>query len=141
MRALCVLGGATAVATALAFPQIAAASPSPSISATPSTGLTDGTVVTATVNGFTAGGTVQVSECAIPSAGLIVCDKSQVARITTDATGSASTTVTARKSFTGYTLDGTQWGPVDCPTVPGGCLIGAVDQPVTVHVGVPISFQ
>ncbi|GLZ29216.1 hypothetical protein Lesp02_14060 [Lentzea sp. NBRC 105346] len=132
--------GGVAVALALAFPQSAFAA-GPGISVTPSTGLVDGAEVTATVSGFTAGGTVQVSECAIPSNGVIVCDRSQVKTITADASGGGSTTLVAHKAFDGYTLDGAHWGAVDCVTVAGGCVIGAVDQPVTVHVAARISFQ
>ncbi|HEV2780559.1 MAG TPA: enediyne antibiotic chromoprotein [Actinophytocola sp.] len=121
---------------ALAAPQAQAAF---SVTATPSTGLTEGAVITVAVSGFGAGEAVYAGQCAEPSAGVKVCSQ-DVLPLTTDASGSGSGPLTAHRTFTAITWDGRPWGTVDCASVAGGCHISAGSS-ATRNAVTPISFR
>ena len=116
-----------------------AASAAPALTATPSTDLVDGQTVTATISGFRADTIVFVTECAMVAPNTLACDAANVVQVTTDATGAATTPVTARKVFEGVLADGTPYGPVDCAG--GGCLVAAGDVDQVDGALAPISFQ
>lgn len=131
-------------ASAVAFGLVLVASPlasasAASITATPATGLSDGDSITATVAGFGAGEKVVVAECAAPG-GTQVCDWAGNRELTTDAAGNGSVGTTARATFLGFNPDGSVYGTVDCKTVEGGCVLGAVNQSWTTTAFTPISF-
>ncbi|CAM3406456.1 enediyne antibiotic chromoprotein [Kibdelosporangium persicum] len=121
--------------TAIASPSAA------SVTVSPSTGLSDGDTVSATVAGFAASETVVTVECAQPQAGTTVCDLPGLQQAVTDSNGSASTQLTARRTFTGYTADGLEWGLVDCTSVPGGCGVYAANVALTTGAQASISFR
>lgn len=136
---LSVLTAAAAV-LGLAFAPMASASAA-ALTISPATGLSDGAAVTATVSGFGAGERLVVLECAQPQPGLNVCNIAEPAQITTDAGGNGSTAVTARRTFTGFKLDGTVWGTVDCKTAVGGCGFAASNANQSSHAQAAISFS
>ncbi|GII65092.1 hypothetical protein Skr01_51770 [Sphaerisporangium krabiense] len=116
------------VGAALAFGVAAAMAPgaqaaAPSFSATPNTGLSDGSVVTVSVSGAAANETYSIAECAHLAAGVLACDESSGASFTTDASGAATFPVTVRKTFEGKTYEGTTVGTADCAV--DACYLGA----------------
>jgi neocarzinostatin family protein len=110
-----------------------------SVTATPSTGLSDGDVVSVSVSGFGAGEVVYAGQCAEPSAGVKVCGQ-EVLQITTNASGTGTGSLTAHRTFAAVTWDGQPWGTVDCGTVAGGCQISAGSS-ATRNAVTPISFR
>lgn len=140
------LAAVSAACAALAFagPSTAyAADPSPalapSVTVSPSTGLTNGQNVTATVAGFPST-QVAVGVCTLVD-GAPVCDPNSKVQFATDSAGRGSAVFAVHKSFTGYTVadDGTfkKWGVVDCAAM--GCMVGATDGQVVVTAN--ISFR
>ncbi|MEV6907544.1 enediyne antibiotic chromoprotein [Amycolatopsis sp. NPDC051071] len=111
---LALLGGLSSTAFAAA---------DPSVSADPSTGLSDGATINVTVSDYAAEEQVAVTECASLPDGLVVCDGKNIVGLITDTAGTGVTPYTVHKAFQGYTRDGQPWGPVDCATVQ--CGIGA----------------
>ncbi|MEU1969440.1 enediyne antibiotic chromoprotein [Micromonospora sediminicola] len=97
----------------------------PEVTVTPSTNLADGQVVTVSVNGFGANETLYIGQCTDIDATTFVCDEPGLpsVSVTTDATGSGTTTVTVHRTFDGYLVgSGSTWGSVDCSQL--ACYLG-----------------
>ncbi|GAA4872660.1 hypothetical protein GCM10023222_30020 [Saccharopolyspora cebuensis] len=120
--------------------QAAASTSAPSVSVNPSTGLTDGQQVAVSLSGFDANEEVAVLECAtVDGNGTVACNPADgVQRQPTDGSGSASVEIAVRASYEGYTLDGRQWGSVNCADAVGGCSITVLR--TNGEVAAPISF-
>jgi hypothetical protein len=110
-----------AVGLALAFAPAASASAA-GMTVTPSTGLTNGASVSVSVTGFGANETVFVGQCAYVG-GEPACPSGTTPSVTANGSGAATTTVTVKKTFEGFRLDGTSIGTVDCASA--DCFIGA----------------
>jgi hypothetical protein len=110
---------------AIAFQPVAGASvAAPDIAVTPSTGLSDGASVSVSVTGFAPNTTVFIGQCAT-LAGEPACPAGEVPQATTNASGAASLTLTVRKTYEGFRLDGSSAGTVDCGSA--SCFVGAGD--------------
>ncbi|MGW5937637.1 enediyne antibiotic chromoprotein [Streptomyces celluloflavus] len=122
------LSGATAMAAS-----------APAVTATPSSGLSDGDTVAGT--GFTADTPVFVTECAQVENGTVVCNSPDVKVVATTSDGKVpSTQLTVRKTFKGSTPDHMVWGTVDCSTVANGCAIGVAGDSAA-GARTPITFK
>jgi hypothetical protein len=98
------LAGLAAVTAAFVLASSAPASAAtPTVTASPSTGLVNGQTVTLTGSGYEANHAIFVLECS-SSAGASACDVSHLKPVTTSATGTFSTTFTVA---TGAIGDGT----------------------------------
>ncbi|MEU7800536.1 enediyne antibiotic chromoprotein [Micromonospora arborensis] len=126
------------VAVGTASPALAAQNPS--ITATPATGLTDGQLVSVTTSDYPANSGVIAAQCALPEPGVQVCDWANAAFFGTDDSGEGTSSLVVRVTFDGNTPDGQPYGSIDCSTVAGGCLIGAIDTGYTTETATPISF-
>ncbi|MEV6350755.1 enediyne antibiotic chromoprotein [Actinoplanes sp. NPDC051851] len=126
------------VTTNLASPALA--DQAPSVTATPSTGLTDGQTVTVDVTGYPANAGLIAAQCALPESGVQVCDWADAAFFAADDNGDGTASLVVRTTFDGNTSDGQPYGSIDCSTVTGGCLIGAIDTAYTTETATPISF-
>jgi hypothetical protein len=134
--------GALTVGLALTGQASAFAAPAAvAVTVTPSTGLSNGDTVTAAMTGFAPGETVFTLQCAHPTANVAVCNPVDASGTVVNANGSGSTNVVVRQTYTGFTLDGKEYGPVDCATVPSGCGIIAVNEAMTTVAGANISFK
>ncbi|GAA4447476.1 enediyne antibiotic chromoprotein [Phytohabitans houttuyneae] len=113
-----------------AEPEAAAAS----ISVSPSTGLTDGQSVTASVTGLSP--EAAVGQCTFVSND-VVCDPGSWVQFPTSG-GNGSSALTVHQSFEGFTVaeDGTfaYWGTVDCTVLP--CVVGGTDGLVVVTAAI-----
>lgn len=107
------------------------------IKVSPSTGLTDGTVVNVSGVGLKAGDVYHVGQCAAVSAISYACNSPESVDVTANASGEVSTRLTVRRTFQGFTADGSTHA-IDCSAVP--CVIGVYSD--TFDGGaVPISFR
>nr|1J5H_A Chain A, Apo-Neocarzinostatin [Streptomyces carzinostaticus]1J5I_A Chain A, PROTEIN (Apo-Neocarzinostatin) [Streptomyces carzinostaticus]2G0K_A Chain A, Neocarzinostatin [Streptomyces carzinostaticus]2G0L_A Chain A, NEOCARZINOSTATIN [Streptomyces carzinostaticus] len=111
----------------------------PTATVTPSSGLSDGTVVKVAGAGLQAGTAYDVGQCAWVDTGVLACNPADFSSVTADANGSASTSLTVRRSFEGFLFDGTRWGTVDCTTA--ACQVGLSDAAGNGPEGVAISFN
>ncbi|TAM93253.1 MAG: hypothetical protein EPN43_01010 [Jatrophihabitans sp.] len=113
-------GAVAAVGAAvLAFASPAAAAPS--LTVTPSTGLTNGQSVTVTLSGFPANaGGINIVQCLASGTGAADCDvnDAQLGK-TADASGSLTVTMPVRSTFTGLGAS----TPIDCTKQQ--CMIAA----------------
>ncbi|MFH9611366.1 enediyne antibiotic chromoprotein [Streptomyces sp. NPDC017448] len=132
------VGSAAALGLVVGFQNPAAAA-APTATVTPSTGLSDGAVVKVDGAGLDAGTAYDVGQCAWVGTGVLACNPADFTSVTANAAGSASTTLTVRRSFEGYLFDGTRWGTVDCTTEE--CQVGLSNAAGTGPQGVPISFS
>nr|BAB86365.1 his-tagged neocarzinostatin apoprotein mutant F76W [synthetic construct] len=114
-------------------------SAAPTATVTPSSGLSDGTVVKVAGAGLQAGTAYDVGQCAWVDTGVLACNPADFSSVTADANGSASTSLTVRRSFEGWLFDGTRWGTVDCTTA--ACQVGLSDAAGNGPEGVAISFN
>jgi hypothetical protein len=132
------VGSAAVLGLAVGFqnPAVAAA---PTATVTPSSGLSDGAVVKVDGAGLAAGTAYDVGQCAWVDTGVLACNPADFSSVTADANGSASTSLTVRRSFEGFLFDGTRWGTVDCTTEK--CQVGLSDAAGNGPEGVPISFN
>jgi hypothetical protein len=140
MRKSVRIGGTTVAA--LGFVLLGATSAlaaTPSITVTPSSGLSDGQQVAVAGSGFTASDTITLLEC-VSSATTVGCDTADAQTAAADDTGSFSTdTFTIRASFDGVDPQtGASTGQVDC-TVSPGCSVIAADS-AQEYSAVAISF-
>jgi hypothetical protein len=129
------LAGATAAMASTGAPAVNVAA-SPTISVTPSTGLTDGAVTQVAASGLTANGSYHVGECTLVS-GQPVCDTADHVDLNADGNGNLSTPLTVRSSFTAPTTNGGTT-TVDCTTA--SCVVGIFDDSFNDVGSVPISF-
>jgi hypothetical protein len=111
-----------------------------SVTVNPATDLDDQAVVSVSIAGFAAGQEVYVLECAQPAEGVDVCDFAGSTLVVADESGSATTSLTAKRTFEAVTQDGSPWGTVNCDAVAGGCGIVAGADPTTWAVA-GISFK
>jgi hypothetical protein len=112
-----------AVGLALAFQPVASASAAAAgMTVTPSTGLTNGASVSVSVTGFGSGETVFIGQCAYVG-GEPACPTGTTPSVTANGSGAATTTLTVKKTFEGFRLDGSSVGVIDCATA--DCFIGA----------------
>ena len=125
---------ALALAAAPSAAHAAAQQAAASISVSPSTGLTDGQQVTASVTGISP--EAAVGQCTFVS-NSVVCDPGSWIQFPTSG-GSGSTAIAVHQSFEGFTVaeDGTftYWGTVDCTVLP--CVLGATDGLVVVTAAI-----
>ncbi|MEN3541417.1 enediyne antibiotic chromoprotein, partial [Microbispora sp. ZYX-F-249] len=89
------------------------ANASAAIKVTPSTGLSDGAVVTVSGVGLQAGDVYHVGQCAAVSDTSYACNSPESADVAVAADGSLSTPLTVRKTFQGVAADGSVH-PIDC---------------------------
>lgn len=140
MRLLNRILSATGIAIAATALVTGVAVADASVTVTPSTGLVDGQSVDVAVTGFGAAEELFVAQCAQPEPGVFLCDMVNVQSLTTDADGAGSVATTVHATFEGFDQTGSPVATVDCATVAGGCLLGAMN-----HTGssafAPISFQ
>ncbi|MEU7474296.1 enediyne antibiotic chromoprotein [Streptomyces sp. NPDC044984] len=134
-----VVGSAAVLGLAVGFQNPAVAVTAPTATVTPSSGLSDGTVVRVDSAGLDAGTAYDVGQCAWVGTGVLACNPADFSSVTADAGGSASTSLTVRRSFEGFLFDGTRWGTVDCTVVQ--CQVGLSDAVGNGPEGVPISFK
>jgi hypothetical protein len=113
-----------AALTLFSSPAAFAAGEAPSLTASPSTGLSDGQSIAVSVAGFSADTGVDVAECAGMPGSSLVCDVRDQVSLTSDASGAGSTTLTVYDTFPGTDINGNVT-TVDCATVTGGCFVGA----------------
>ncbi len=107
----------------------------PVVTATPSTGLTDGQSITISGTGFTPDVQVAAAECGAGTVGTQSCDIGNVVYGQTDASGNASVTLTVHAALT------TATGTIDCTTGPGACVIGLANiSDLSEANGAPITF-
>ncbi|MFI6523699.1 enediyne antibiotic chromoprotein [Streptomyces uncialis] len=133
-------GFLTALGLAAVFcSQTPASAAAPTAVVTPSSGLSNGAVVTVTAVGLNPGTTYNVGECASVDAGSLACNTAGFIPVIADSNGKLETQVTVHRSFTGYLYDGTAWGPVNCAT--RQCFVGMGDSAGNGPAGVPISFS
>jgi hypothetical protein len=109
------------------------------VSVTPSTNLVDGQSVTVSGTGLTPGTVYHIGECA-PVDSTIACNQPEGVDVTADSAGTATATLTVRKTFVGLVgaPPGTPVGTIDCGTQ--ACLVGFGDDAGN-GGGVPISFR
>nr|2CBT_A Chain A, NEOCARZINOSTATIN [Streptomyces carzinostaticus]2CBT_B Chain B, NEOCARZINOSTATIN [Streptomyces carzinostaticus] len=110
----------------------------PTATVTPSSGLSDGTVVKVAGAGLQAGTAYWVAQSAWVDTGVYASNPADISSVTADANGSASTSLTVRRSFEGFLWDGTRWGTVDCTTA--ACHVTLRDALSNGPEGVAISF-
>jgi hypothetical protein len=115
-----------AIGMALMFaPQSGATEAAPGVTVTPSSGLSNGDTVAVSLTGFSPNTDVFGGECAYLPSGQVACPAGDPVKLTTDADGAASTSLTVVSTFDGFLLDGTAVGTVDCHTA--RCIIGTSD--------------
>src|SRR4051794_23283329 len=108
----------------------------PTLTATPSSGLVNLQHVTVTGAGFSPNVPVGWAECKSGSTGQAGCDINNVGFATTDATGAFSASYTVRRIL--HTAN----GPVDCATAPETCTIGAAkSSDSNEKAGAPLTFD
>ncbi len=126
-------------AAAVAGPQLAAAAGSPSITATPSTGLVDGQQVQVVGSGFTPGDPVAVAECRAGATSPGDCYLSDRAQTTVAADGSFSLSFEVARVI--QAADAAPGAPlIDC-AAPAACVLGAEDLSTLAGATVPIAFD
>jgi len=107
------------------------------VTASPSTGLTDGQSVQVSATGLTPGSSYGFDECAyVGTNNQLACAQDTVP-VTADANGNASSSLTVHESFQAY-VGGTLWGTIDCSTTQ--CYAGIGDSSGD-GGGAAISFQ
>jgi hypothetical protein len=117
----------TLVLTGTATPSFAAEDPTPNITVTPNTGLSDGQTVAFSVDGFGANEALTVGQCAFVGEQL-ACDLTGAVSVTTDESGAAAGSMTVVIRFTGSDPTGTPVGEVDCAALgEDGCFIAAAN--------------
>ncbi|MFI5776949.1 enediyne antibiotic chromoprotein [Nocardia sp. NPDC051570] len=112
----------------------------PAVTATPSTGLSDGDVVAVTASGFPASTGVFAALCAMVD-NETLCDQKAGVITQADGNGNVSTSLTVHAAFTGYDKSNQPKVNVDCKFVSGGCYVGVVDKGFTSVGEAPISFR
>lgn len=120
------LGVVAAVGTGgllLVVPALSAAAASPTISVSPSSGLTNGQSVTVKLSGFTPNASVAVIECSplVAQDKQAACDTAGVKVLTADASGAATTPLVVKTGQIGTASGST------CPGPGGVCLITAAN--------------
>jgi hypothetical protein len=111
------------------------------ITVTPSSGLSDGQIVTVSATGFVPGETVIVGECAVPGKQWS-CDPDAGTTATADHNGTVTVTGPVHASFDGVNpADGSAAGAVDCKTVADGCWIGVASTDMERGANMGISFD
>lgn len=133
-----IVAGSAVVLGLLTMAQLPASAAAPTLTVTPSSGLSDGATVQVSGTGLQAGATYDVGECAWVESGVLACAPETFTRATADSAGSLDSPLTVRKTFTGVLFDGTTWGTVDCATTE--CQVGASDAAGNGIGSVPISF-
>jgi hypothetical protein len=100
---------------------VAGCTPTPSVSVSPSTGLSDGQVVTVTGSGYSANSTVGIVECPAGATSIDLCDGRTADSFSADATGGYTRRATVYEVITD--AHGTV---TDCASAPGACVIASV---------------
>jgi hypothetical protein len=107
----------------------------PTVTATPSTGLSDGQSITITGTGFTPDVSVAAAECGAGTVGTQSCDIGHVVTGQADDSGNVSLTFTVHASLS------TGTGTIDCTTGPGACVVGMANiSDYSESNGAPITF-
>ncbi|HEX8804696.1 MAG TPA: neocarzinostatin apoprotein domain-containing protein [Acidimicrobiales bacterium] len=99
----------------------AACTPVPAVSVAPSTGLTDGQVVTVIGSGYSPSSTVGIVQCRAGASAIDQCDGRTADSFSTDAAGryTRSMTVYAR-------VTDAHGVSTDCASAPGACIVASV---------------
>jgi hypothetical protein len=113
----------------------------PAVTATPSTGLQDAHTITVSATDFSSGDTLVALQCSEPILGQAVCNAEDAVVLTADAGGDARGSIVVHRSFTGYKLDGSVFGKVDCSIVARGCGIVVSNLSQTASAVTAISFR
>ncbi|WP_405164835.1 enediyne antibiotic chromoprotein [Nocardia sp. NBC_01499] len=123
----------------------ARAEAAPSISATPSSDLSDGDTITVTASGFDPNTKIYVGECAILASDTLGCNVDDAKIVKPDGAGNASIPIVVRRSFDARDHNGNKQARVDCPTVVNGCMVAAGnddhDRSADQSARAPISFR
>ncbi|SEF24274.1 Neocarzinostatin family protein [Amycolatopsis pretoriensis] len=133
---------AAGFALALAFSGATAASAAaPALTASPSSGLTDGQVVDVSGTGYAAGSTIVLLECDAAQPAGRACDKAALVGTVAGADGTLAAKLAVHKTFQAVDLStGAAGATVDCATA--HCVIASADtsDTGTEGAGVSISF-
>lgn len=138
VRGRVLAGGASAalLLSALVGSQSALAA-TPKETVKPSTGLVNGSTVHVAVTGFPASKALTAGQCAMVKA-KIACNPGNEKKFKSTASGSGSTTMVVKLSFTGTFTGGGSAGTINCATK--SCFIG-VGAGGKTGTSVPISFK
>jgi len=117
------LTSALALGLAAAVGSVPAQAADAAVTVTPSTGLVDGQTVSVDATGLTPNSGQDLGECTLTPAQEAAC--TSLGSTTSDASGSASASVTVHKTFDAY-VGTTFYGTVDCAAV-DFCFIGISD--------------
>lgn len=129
--------GALVLGGLASFGVVSASAAGPTITATPSTGLQNGSVVVVAGTGFMDNETLYALECLATATGQADCDVSTVATTTSSATGTFSTNVTV---VTGTIANGTTCGTSS--TDLSSCAIVVSTNPASADQAItPITFS
>jgi lysophospholipase L1-like esterase len=118
----------------------ALASPVPTVTASPSTGLLDGEQIQVTGSGFSPGDTVGVAECQAGATSQSDCYLFDTALAQVSATGSFALSFEAARVIQIQPLGGGQGPLVDC-AVSGACVLAAQDLATSASAQTPITFD
>lgn len=117
------LGGSNALATTAA---------TPSVTITPSTGLSDGQAVAVSGGNFPSAVAVDTVECGFAAGATTPsCDFADVAASTSDASGAFSANLTVRAKF----------GDVDCTAAPGCSIVSTTTDATTPIHSDPVAIS
>jgi hypothetical protein len=106
----------------------------PTITATPSTGLADLQKITVAGSGFSANESVAIVQCSPTATGQADCDLTTLSYVTTDSKGAFSAQKAVRR------IINVNGGSVDC-AAPAGCILGAGNLSLTETAGTKIFFD
>lgn len=96
------------------------------VTVTPSTGLSDGQAVTVSGTGLEPNTVYHAAQCVAIDPATVVCNTPDVTDVTSGGDGTATTSLTVRRTFNGTIgIGGPPWGPVDCTEVQ--CFVGLGD--------------
>ncbi|MCE7079481.1 enediyne antibiotic chromoprotein [Streptomyces sp. ST2-7A] len=136
-------GGAAALALGLALavqPAAPAAENSaPSVTVTPTSGLSDGDTVTLSATGLTPGDLYHVGQCAFVEEWVYGCNAATSVDAVANAAGEVKVTLRVNKSFEAVVgAETVPWGTVDCTVTQ--CMAG-LGNAAGEGGGVPVSFR
>lgn len=129
------LSGVFLLLPLLLFVDAAPASAAAGIVVTPSTDLLDGQSVQVSGTGYTPNTFIGVAMCEPGATSTSGCDLSPLVTLTTDATGSFTTTTTVRRIIS------TSNANTDCASAPGACVMAAGTPDLSQSATAPLSFD
>ncbi|MDT8910071.1 enediyne antibiotic chromoprotein [Amycolatopsis sp. PS_44_ISF1] len=135
-KAVVAAGFALTLACSGTAPASAAA---PALTASPSSGLTDGQVVAVSGTGYAAGSTIVLLECDAAQPAGRACDKADLVGTVAGADGTLAAKLTVHRAFQAVDLStGAAGATVDCATA--HCVIASADTSDTGTAGAGVSI-